>query len=82
MYSEYVIPTERLLDNLGPGCFVEVEEGDNAVWVEINDTNGEVYWGKVHANLCESACPYDDQETVVFVRDQISHLGCDRYCFC
>ena len=82
MNTDFVVPTERLLNNLGPGCYVLIEEGGYSCWVEIDDCNGEVFWGHVHARLNENECPFEDQSQVAFLREHIANLGCDRYCFC
>ena len=82
--DEFVTPTENLLDNLGPGCFVLIDQGkDSTFWVEIDDTDGYIFSGRVHSQLSGGiACPYLDQSRVMFKRDEIYRLGCDRYCFC
>ena len=82
MNQEYVAPTEYLLDNLGPGCFVEINQGKGPFWVEINDTDGFIFGGKVHPRFSGIECPYHQEVDVLFNRSEISHLGCDRFCFC
>lgn len=81
-YQDFVIPTDNLLNNLGPGCFVQVDQGNGAFWVEINDTDGDVFGGRVHPQLSGPDCPFYKECDVNFSRDEISLLGCDRYCFC
>jgi len=82
MNHEFVIPTENLLDNLGPGCFVQVDQGNGSFWVEIEDTDGFIFGGRVHPNLGGVECPYHEERQVHFNRDEIALLGCDKYCFC
>jgi hypothetical protein len=81
-HQDFVIPTDNLLDNLGPGCFVQVDQGNGAFWVEINDTDGDFFGGRVHPQLSGPDCPFHKECDVNFSRDDISLLGCDRYCFC
>lgn len=82
MDQEFVIPTEKLLDNLGPGCFVQVDQGKGAFWVEIDDTDGYLFGGRVHPGLGGVECPFHAECQVLFSRNEICRLGCDRYCFC
>lgn len=82
MEQGFVVPTENLLDNLGPGCFVQVDQGNGAFWVEIDDTDGHIFGGRVHPNLGGEECPFVTECQVLFNRDEICRLGCDRYCFC
>ena len=81
-HEEFVIPTDNLLDNLGPGCFVRVDQGNGPFWVEIEDTDGYIFGGRVHPNLGGIECPYHAECEVHFKREEISRLGCDNYCFC
>ncbi|WP_455208442.1 hypothetical protein [Kaarinaea lacus] len=82
LHQEFVVPTDNLLDNLGPGCFVQVDQGNGAFWVEINDTDGYIFGGRVHPQLSGPDCPFHKECDVNFNREEISLLGCDRYCFC
>lgn len=82
MDQDFVIPTDRLLDNLGPGCFVKVDQNNGSFWVEVDDTDGYLFGGCVHPNLSGVECPYHQERRVFFNRDEITRLGCDRYCFC
>jgi len=81
-HEEFVKPNERLLDNLGPGCFVKVDQGNGSCWVEIKDTDGYMFGGIVHPRLSGVECPYHKEGNILFNRDEISLLGCDKYCFC
>ena len=81
-HQEFVIPTDNLLDNLGPGCFVQVDQGNGPFWVEINDTDGYIFGGRVHPKLGGVECPFYKETDVTFSRDEIALLGCDNYCFC
>ena len=81
-HQEFVIPTDNLLDNLGPGCFVQVDQGNGAFWVEIKNTDGYFFGGRVHPNLGDVECPFYKECDVSFNREEIALLGCDRYCFC
>lgn len=80
--QQFVKPTENLLDNLGPGCFVRVNQGNGPFWVEIKDGDGYMFGGKVHPQFGGADCPYHSEVNVLFNREEISDLGCDRYCFC
>jgi len=82
MDQEYVIPTPQALDHLGPGCFVKVEQSDGSFWVELDDTDGDMMGGWVHPNFDAHECPYTHECHVYFKRGEITHLGCDRYCYC
>lgn len=82
MDREYVIATPQSLDHLGPGCFVKVEQNSKSFWVEIDDTDGCTFAGWVHPNYDAEDCPYRDACHVCFSRNEITHLGCDRYCYC
>jgi hypothetical protein len=82
MDQEFKKPNEDLLDNLGPGCFVKVDQGNGPFWVEVDDIDGYIFGGKVHPKLSGIECPYHKEVNVLFNRSEISRLGCDRYCFC
>jgi len=79
-------PTQAQLNTLGEGCFAAVSSGDNGCcWVEIVIANGNELTGKVHAELVASGsqqCNAANQQLLSFHKDQVLHLGCDRYCFC
>jgi len=76
--------TEEDLGHLAPGCFVQVGLGDASYWVEIGRIEGVTISGMVHPELSTSLCliDHDSCEVARFSRDQITALGCDRYCWC
>lgn len=76
--------TEEDLGHLAPGCFVQVGLGDASYWVEIGRIEGDTISGMVHPELSTSLCliDHDSCEVARFNRDQITALGCDRYCWC
>ena len=76
--------TEEDLGHVAPGCFVRVGSGDASYWVEIGQIEGVTISGIVHPELSTSLCVinHDSCETARFSRDQITALGCDRYCWC
>jgi hypothetical protein len=76
--------TEEDLGHLAPGCFVQVGLGEDSYWVEIGMIEGDTISGMVHPELSGSLCliDHDSCEVARFSRDQITALGCDRYCWC
>ena len=76
--------TEEELGHLAPGCFVQVGSGDTSYWVEVGQIEGATISGMVHPELSGSLCviDHDSCEVARFSRDQITALGCDRYCWC
>ena len=76
--------TEEDLGHIAPGCFVRVGSGDTSYWVEIGQIEGATISGMVHPELSTSLCVinHDSCEIARFSRDQITALGCDRYCWC
>ena len=76
--------TEEGLIHLAPGCFVQVGLGEASYWVEIGRIEGVTISGMVHPELSGSLCliDHDSCEIACFSRDQITALGCDRYCWC
>jgi hypothetical protein len=76
--------TEEELGHLAPGCFVQVGSGDTSYWVEVGQIEGTTISGMVHPELSGSLCvvDHDSCEVARFSRDQITALGCDRYCWC
>lgn len=80
----FPIVTEEELGHLAPGCFVQVGLGEAAYWVEIGLIEGATISGMVHPELSGSLCliDHDSCEVARFSRDQITALGCDRYCWC
>ena len=76
--------TEQDLGHLAPGCFVQVGLGEASYWVEIGRIEGATISGMVHPELSTSLCLIDHGscEVARFSSDQITALGCDRYCWC
>lgn len=76
--------TEEELGHIAPGCFVRVRSGDTSYWVEIGQIEGATISGMVHPELSTSICviSHDSCEIARFSRNQITALGCDRYCWC
>jgi len=72
------------LGHLVPGCFVQVGLGDASYWVESGLSEGNTISGMVHPELSGTLCiiDHDSCEIARFSRDQITALGCDRYCWC
>ena len=82
--AAFVVPTEKLLNNLGPGCFIKVRDGDNCFWAEITAVGDAAFSGVVHRELATPKCQPKPASAgaETFRRDQIVALGCDRYCWC
>ena len=79
----FVEPTEEKLNNLGPGCFVQVENHGSCCWVEIMAVSNTGYEAKAYPALSDG--PNTEQlpcSDMLIQRNQITALGCDRYCFC
>jgi hypothetical protein len=76
--------SEEEIGHLAPGCFVQVGFGDSSYWVEIGQIEGGTISGIVHPELSGTLCVinHDSCEIARFTRDQITALGCDRYCWC
>jgi hypothetical protein len=76
--------TEEDLGHLSPGCFVQVGLGEASYWVEIGRIEGATISGMVHPELSSSLCliNHDSCEVARFDRDQITAMGCNRYCWC
>jgi len=76
--------TAEELGHLAPGCFVQVGLGESSYWVEIGQIDGATISGMVHPELTSTLCliDHDSCEVARFSRDQITALGCDRYCWC
>lgn len=76
--------TEEDLAHLVPGCFVQVGLGETAYWVEIGQIDGAMLSGMIHPELSSFLCmvDHDSCEIARFNRNQITALGCDRYCWC
>lgn len=82
--NEDTAPNKLELDNLGPGCYVQVKDADNCFWVEITEVKGEVFSGILHCELGGSVCTpsKENVSSSVFHKNQIVNLGCDNYCWC
>lgn len=82
--NDFQVPTQAQLNNLMEGCYVRVQDNRDTYWVEIDEVNSSGLTGVIHTELeqCNSASTLHDQKRVCFQRDQITHVGCDRYCFC
>lgn len=77
----FVAPTAEKLDNLGPGCFVHINDKGVCCWAEI--TAAETAEG--FPAVLHPALSGDDRApgTEVMVHpEQITALGCDRFCVC
>lgn len=78
-------PTAERLGHLGPGCFVQkMEVCGTCCWVEIVSEKDDAYEGIAHPALSDGAAEamFTEGEKVVVQKDQITAMGCDRYCFC
>lgn len=71
-------------DNIGPGCYVKVQDGTGCYWAEITHGEGDTFVGRVHNELATPQCHRKSDSTtkVVFDRNQVVDLGCDNYCWC
>jgi hypothetical protein len=58
--------------------------GETSCWVEISRIEGDTISGRLHHELSNAAClvQHEYGEVASFGRDQITSLGCDRYCWC
>jgi hypothetical protein len=76
--------SDEELGHLAPGCFVQVGFGDSSYWVEVGQIEGGTISGIVHPELSSTLCVinHDSCEIARFSREQITALGCDRYCWC
>lgn len=78
--SYFVEPTPDRLQNLGSGCYVQINHGGSCCWVELTGGRAGEYVGVIHPELSEDKAGCGEQ---VCVRaEQVNALGCDRYCFC
>jgi hypothetical protein len=80
----FVPATEEALSHVMPGCFVLALIDDAYCWVEIEAIEGHRVGARLHNELPQSACliRHHAPQSVVFHRDQIKALGCERYCWC
>ncbi len=72
------------LDHLAPGCFAQFGTDGMRCWIEISGIEGHTISGKFHPELSNPICliEYCNADVVSIRRDQITALGCDRYCWC
>ena len=80
----FVEPTEEKLDDLGPGCFVQ-KKGSNGscCWVEVISMDDAGIKCIAHPALLSGASDnVSEGDEVLVKREQITAMGCDRYCFC
>jgi len=82
--SDFAVPTQSQLDNLITGCFVRVQDDKDCYWVEIDEVSEHGLAGVIHAELEGADCQADihNGSRICFHRAQVTHVGCDRYCFC
>ena len=82
----FEVPTNDKLDNLGPGCFVQkTDECGSCCWVElVSSSDNGSYEAIAHPALTRGAVNEGiiEGDKVTVLRNQITALGCDRYCFC
>ena len=91
----YQQPTAERLAGLGEGCFVQIHRNGQSEWIEISRTEDDVLIGIVQPALSTPlpmAVGADTNNTgnqppavaeeLRFRKEQITALGCDRYCFC
>lgn len=80
-------PTQDRISHLGPGCFVQkMEVCGTCCWVELtSDDKGDgTYQAIAHPALSDgdAATMFKEGEPIQVTKDQITAMGCDRYCFC
>jgi hypothetical protein len=83
--DSFVQPTQVLLDDLGPGCFVQkLDSNGFSYWVEITSIGNSGYECIAHPSLITSADEsiVSEGDLVTVKHEQITALGCDRFCFC
>lgn len=81
----FVEPTEEILDALGPGCFtLKTDSSTSCCWVEIVSMDGTDFECIAHPALLPGTNDesISEGDLVMLKRQQITALGCDRYCFC
>lgn len=78
------VPTQSQLENLVAGCYVRIQDDKDYYWVEIDEVNNDGLAGVIHTELEDTECQSNlhNQCRVCFQREQVTHVGCDRYCFC
>ena len=84
IFQENSPPTPEELENLGAGCYVQVKDGEDCYWVEIQAVENDLFSGVVHCELNDSYCRSDivNENIALFNKQQIVGLGCDNYCWC
>lgn len=82
--KEAIALSPQDLDHLAPGCFVRFGRHGMRCWLEIGRIDGNFVSGKLRAELSDPICviEYCHTETVSIRRDEITALGCERYCWC
>lgn len=79
------LPQSTELSNLGPGCYVKIQDGQKSYWTEIVKVDGNRITAVVHPELSErgkcSSC-YSSGTAVAFGKENVISLGCDNYCWC
>lgn len=82
--ERFVQPTPEKISSLGRGCFVQVREQQGCFWAEITGGAAGTFHGMVHPELKSPCCkPLPNTGlTADFQSENITALGCDRYCFC
>jgi hypothetical protein len=80
----FTIPTQGQLDNLVAGCYVRIQDDKDCYWVEVDEVSDHGLSGVIHTELEGVNCRSElhNKSRVCFQRDQVTHVGCDRYCFC
>jgi hypothetical protein len=89
-------PTAERLAGLGAGCFVQIHRNEECEWVEITGGEGNEFVGMLHPAL-STPLPTETtpalkeahrqaqaaaNEELQLCKEQITALGCDRYCVC
>lgn len=80
----FIVPSQLQLDHLMAGCFVRIQDNDANYWVEVEDVVHGGLVGVIHAELDSIGISraLQDKASVCFQREQVTHVGCERYCFC
>ncbi|OGI38453.1 MAG: hypothetical protein A2140_09415 [Candidatus Muproteobacteria bacterium RBG_16_62_13] len=76
--------TAEELGHVAPGCFVQFGANGMRCWMEISRIEGDTISGRLHPELSNPICliEYYNADIISIHRDQITALGCDRYCWC
>jgi hypothetical protein len=72
------------LGHVAPGCYVQFGTHGMRCWMEITRVEGDTLSGRIHQELSNPICliEYCNAGIVSVRRDQVTALGCDRYCWC